>query len=199
VGGQDRQGGHDDITHGRRVMPGAGQVAQERRPGHPLDHGDDRRSVARAGDEVAFPVAGLDPPEGRRRALGDRVDAGERSRAAGLGMAARQAPAAAEVQDPAGQLPRQATEIGTVDGLVDRLGTQPARRLIREPAAQAAGDLLGAPARQQPVRDPATQRFVPGEAAGPVQAAASEGSPVGLEGAVSAGRVDAAAELAADG
>ncbi len=85
---------------------------------------------------VAFPapvlrspsgVPGLDPLEGRCRAPGDRVHAGERARAPGLGMAAHQASTAAEMEDPPGQLPGQGPEIGTVDGLVRRVPRNPER------------------------------------------------------------------------
>ncbi|MDA8184041.1 MAG: hypothetical protein M0035_06410, partial [Actinomycetota bacterium] len=83
------------------------------------------------------------------------------------------------VQDPPGELPGQAAEVGTVDGLVDRLGAQPACRLVGELAMQAARDLLGAPARPERVRDPVAQRLVAGQAAGPMETASIQGPPVG--------------------
>jgi hypothetical protein len=143
-------------------------------------------------------VSRLDPLEGCRGAFGDRVHAAERARTAGLGMPAREASSTSEVEDPPGQLPGQAAEVGTVDGLVDRLGAQPACRLVGELAMQAARDLLRAPARRELVRDPVAQRLVAGQAAGPMEAAAPERPPVGLERPVPAGRIDAAAEFPAD-
>ena len=48
-----------------------------------------------------------------------------------MGVPACQTLPAAVVQDPARQLPWQAAEISPIDGLIDRLGAQPAVGLAR--------------------------------------------------------------------
>ncbi len=90
--------------------------------------------------DYAFPVPRLDALEHRCRALGDEGHARHRTRASGLGVPAGEPLAAAMVEDPPGQLSGQPAEVGAMDGLMDRLGAEPAKGLVGADPAQLAAD-----------------------------------------------------------
>lgn len=144
-------------------------------------------------------MTGLLTPERLGRPVVDQGHAGEWPRAARPGIPTPKALAPPQPQHPSGELARQAAEVGPVDGLVDRLGAQPALRLGGELAAQSACDLFRTPACLEPVGDPGAQICIAGHAAGALQAATSQRLALGLERPVAAGRVSASGQLAADG
>ena len=78
-------------------------------------------------------------------------------------MAACDALTASAAQNLPGQLTRQTSEVGAVDGLVDRLCAHPSGRHVRELTAQLVCDLLRAPARLEPGRDVLAQHLVAGQ------------------------------------
>ncbi len=67
--------------------------------------------------------------------------AGERARASRPGVPAPKAVTAPEPQDPPRELAGQAAEVRPIDGLVDRLGAQPALGLVGKLVVQPAGGL----------------------------------------------------------
>ena len=137
----------DGVADGVGGVP-AGQVQQDRVPARPLDQGPDRRAVGLAGDQVAFPMPG-DLTVGRLfRPLVDHRHVGQPT-AALLATAMRLAAQPAGTQC-LGQLPAQATEVRTVDRLVDGLRHDVTLGPARELGSKSLSNLLWTPPSLEP-------------------------------------------------
>ena len=138
------------MTASRTAVGGvpAGKVQQDCVPARALDQGPDRRAVGLAGDQIAFPVPG-DLTVGRL--FWPLVDHGH----VGQATAALFATTMRLAAQPAGtqclgQLPAQATEVRTVDRLVNGLRHDVTLGLARELGSNSACDLLWAPPPLEP-------------------------------------------------
>src|SRR5437899_7559931 len=142
MGWQRRQRLDDGVTDGIGGVS-ARQVQQDRVPARALYQGADGRTPVLADDQVAFPVPGNLTVGRLLRALVDHGHV-EQAAAALIGPAMRLATKPAGAQR-SGQSPAQATEVGAVDRLVDRLRYQVTVRLVRKLRPQSVGYLFGAP------------------------------------------------------
>ena len=175
-----------------------GQVQQDREPGGALHERADGVLVARAGDQVALPMAGNRPVLDFRRPLADHDH----------GLAEPGLPPAVAAGFALGPaLPHGAFQLLSelalglqVDGLVDRLDARVHIPIIREVRLQTPGYLLGAPMFGQSGEDPAPQRGALGRLPRlwpfePIRALLL--GPVGL--VVAGGGIPVASDLTADG
>ena len=177
----------------------AGQVQQDREPRRPVHQGADRGPVGRPGDQVAFPVPRLGTGGGLRGPLADHRHAGDPVRTALARPAMRPAAPPAGPQHPGWQLAGQATQLGAVDRLVDRLVHDMPRRLARELPSQRLADLLRTPPLLQPVGHELAQRLVAGDLASPGPGPPPSGQLVRGERPVPpAARITVPPQLAAD-
>ncbi len=154
------------------------------------------RSVRRAGDQVALPVARLGAVGHGRGSLADHRHGGASVLGCGHRLGVWSSTAAPGAQGAA-RVPAQDTVPG-VDRLVDGLPGQVARRLAGEGPTQVVGDLLRAPRLVEQSLDVAAQEGVPGEPTIAWAGAPLEGLAVRQGGAVVAGLGAVATDLAAD-
>lgn len=118
VHGQGRQRGNDRVTDGRRLCLAPGRCSRNGSQLVPSTIVTLHRRVARAHDQMTFPMTGLNPSMGRW-SIGVILTMAP---SAGPGVSPRQLLMARPAQHSAGPLTRQAARVWTVDGLADRLG-----------------------------------------------------------------------------
>src|SRR6266852_2300835 len=135
------------------------QVQQQHEPGRALDQGADRRGVARAHDQVAFPVPGHRPVRDLGGPLADHHHVLDPAAPlAGLPAGPAQRPPRPQARR---QLPAQRPPALHVDRLVDRLVRHPHLRLVRELRSQHHADLLRRPAPLQHRLNQLAQPLIP--------------------------------------
>jgi hypothetical protein len=171
---------------GREAVP---EREQDHEPCGALHQRSDRRPVARAHDQVAFPVTGLDTI---LDLVGTLFDHPHRREPPAALQPKQTSPATPPTRGP-GQLDRR-----VVNRLVDRLLAQPSQRLTGEQLAQLMRDLLRAPAFGQQTRDLFGQHRIDGDPSLARLAGAKPGGLLGAVRVIPAVRVAVAPNLAAD-
>jgi hypothetical protein len=135
------------------VLGGAavGQVQQHHVAGGAFKWGVDRRAVALAEDEVAFPIAQLSAVVDAGVPLADQGAGVDEPGGALAGVASASTCLATRAQ--CGRPAAQTAAVGQVDRLVDGFVRQVALRLVGDSRAQRPADLFGAPALAQALLD----------------------------------------------